>query len=90
MKHHIGGHCSTWDSAEAMPLKCIVIVCRSERVFHHHGRVSLVPAPSGIWTPCSSACSHGAQIHGAWWLAGEKDPLALSQHPTKTPIRPVK
>ena len=54
------------DSADAKPCKCIVIVCRSERVLPSHGRVSLVTAPSGIWTRCSSACSHGAQIHGAW------------------------
>jgi hypothetical protein len=64
MHHHI------WASQQmrkcrckAMQMHCKKCVGLSE-CCNHHGRVTLGSAPSGIWTPCSSACSHGAQICG--------------------------
>ena len=85
MHHHI------WASQQmrkcrckAMQMHCKKCVGLSE-CCNHHGRVTLGSAPSGIWTPCSSACSHGAQIHGACplrsqdaesWTAGTAGPCS--------------
>ena len=73
MHHHI------WASQQmrkcrckAMQMHCKKCVGLSE-CCNHHGRVTLGSAPSGIWTPCSSACSHGAQIHGAWPLRWRRE-----------------